>query len=557
MNKETKICQNCKKSFAVEPEDFDFYTKMDVLPPVFCPDCRMVKKLLWRNEKTLYKRTCDLCGKSIITIFHPRYTSPVYCVDCHMSDTWDPYAYGIDYNPERPFFEQFSTLLSRVPKAATHVGAGSSAQNINSEYINFAGGNKNCYLIFNSAQNEDCNYCRGIMKTKETTDVYFADQVERCYEGVNVNRCNSVLWSQNTVNCLNSYFLLNCSDLQNCFGCVNLRHKYYCFFNEQLEKEEWEKKVNDILGSYKKTEETKKKFEKFILRFPRKENNNLKVVNCFGDYLFESKDCYSCFESFMSEECKWSVYIKLLKDSYDVVGRGMQSELLLETVAVGHGCSRVIGSWSVETSHDIEYSFDMRACSSCIGCVGIKHGEYSILNKKYSEREYKELREKIITELRQSGMWGSYLPEKLSPWAYNETLAQDNFPLKREDAIQKGFRWEDEIPRTKDKETLSWEKVPDDIKSVDGSLLNEILKCTSCGFNYKLVAPELAFYKQMNIPIPRKCFNCRYVKRIEKRGGFILYDRVCDKCQKSIKTTFSPERPEIVYCESCYQLEVI
>jgi len=36
-----------------------------------------------------------------------------------------------------------------------------------------------------------------------------------------------------------------------------------------------------------------------------------------------------------------------------------------------------------------------------------------------------------------------------------------------------------------------------------------------------------------------------------------LYDRKCDKCSIDIKTTYSPERPEIVYCEECYNKEII
>jgi len=35
-----------------------------------------------------------------------------------------------------------------------------------------------------------------------------------------------------------------------------------------------------------------------------------------------------------------------------------------------------------------------------------------------------------------------------------------------------------------------------------------------------------------------------------------LYIRNCDKCGKEMKTTYAPERPEIVYCENCYNKEV-
>ncbi|MDI6883331.1 MAG: zinc-ribbon domain containing protein [Patescibacteria group bacterium] len=58
-------CQNCQKEFTIEPDDLEFYAKIKVPPPTWCPECRLVRKLVWRNERIFYKRTCELCGKSI------------------------------------------------------------------------------------------------------------------------------------------------------------------------------------------------------------------------------------------------------------------------------------------------------------------------------------------------------------------------------------------------------------------------------------------------------------------------------------------------------------
>jgi CxxC-x17-CxxC domain-containing protein len=35
-----------------------------------------------------------------------------------------------------------------------------------------------------------------------------------------------------------------------------------------------------------------------------------------------------------------------------------------------------------------------------------------------------------------------------------------------------------------------------------------------------------------------------------------MFDRRCNKCGKPIKTTYSPDIKEIVYCEECYNKEV-
>lgn len=80
---ETKTCQNCQKPFVIEPDDFLFYEKMQIPPPTFCPDCRLQRRLAWRNERMLYRRTCDGTKANILAIYplaemkkHRRGTEP-------------------------------------------------------------------------------------------------------------------------------------------------------------------------------------------------------------------------------------------------------------------------------------------------------------------------------------------------------------------------------------------------------------------------------------------------------------------------------------------------
>lgn len=56
MQSETKSCQNCKNDFVIESEDFSFYEKIKVPPPTFCPECRFIRRLMWRNNRSLYPR---------------------------------------------------------------------------------------------------------------------------------------------------------------------------------------------------------------------------------------------------------------------------------------------------------------------------------------------------------------------------------------------------------------------------------------------------------------------------------------------------------------------
>lgn len=75
---------------------------------------------------------------------------------------------------------------------------------------------------------------------------------------------------------------------------------------------------------------------------------------------------------------------------------------------------------------------------NCFGCVGLKDKkEYCILNKQYSKQEYEELFPKIIKHMQSTGEWGEFLDPTLSLHGYNETLAQEYFPLSEQEAQQR------------------------------------------------------------------------------------------------------------------------
>ena len=552
---ETKNCQKCKRDFTLDTNDLGFYQKMKVPNPKVCPDCRFKMRALWRNETTLYSgRKCVLCDRNIISMYNPKSSYTVYCYRCFYSEKWNAKNYAQDYDENRPFLEQFKEFLIKIPKITTYLSLGAGL-NVNSEYTNMTSGCRNCYMLFNSSPVEDTMYSRGLRYVKDSSDLYFGTNLERCYECVNVQESAGILWSKNVTGSVDSAFIINGRGLMNSFGCVNLNNKSYYFLNQPLSQEEYKKRVGEMMGSYEKIEEFKKEFEKFCLKFPMRENNNIKTVNSVGDYLFECKNVNDSFEIVDGEDCRYTFSSKALKDSIGTIGYGTKSERLLEVVATGLS-SNIIGSYGVESSTDILYGFYLENCHDCIACDALRHGQYSIFNKQYEKVEYERLREKIIKELTEQDLYGLMIPPPLAPFAYNETIAQDNIPLTKEEAMAQGFRWEDDIQKTEGKETMKIEQIPDHIKDVLDSITSEILSCIKCNRNYKVIDQELLFYRKMNIPIPRKCFYCRHRDRIVRRGPYKFWNRNCAKCNKEINTNYAPERPEIVYCEKCYQQEV-
>ena len=142
---ETKICQNCKGNFTIEPDDFSFYEKIKVPPPTFCPECRMIRRLSFINNWNIYWRNCDKCGKKTLSKYSTNDPILFYCQECWWSDEWDGTEYGIDYDPKRPFLAQMKDLQSKTPRVAL--------DNLyttikNCEYVNGVSWSKDCYLIY-------------------------------------------------------------------------------------------------------------------------------------------------------------------------------------------------------------------------------------------------------------------------------------------------------------------------------------------------------------------------------------------------------------------------
>jgi hypothetical protein len=95
--------------------------------------------------------------------------------------------------------------------------------------------------------------------------------------------------------------------------------------------------------------------------------------------------------------------------------------------------------------------------------------------------------------------------------------------------------------------------IPEGIADVPETITRETLICAECRKNYRIIAPELKFYKTQQLPIPRMCSNCRHLRRLGKRNPRRLFERTCKKCSTVLWSTYSAERPEMVYCEKCYQ----
>lgn len=596
MDSETRSCQNCKQNFQIEEEDFEFYKKLDVPPPTWCPKCRMIRRYAWRSQKNIYKKK-DAHSQELIFSSFPE-TSPlnVYELSYWNSDDWDPMIYGRDYDLSRTFFDQLKELFYTVPQPSR---AGMDLKN--SDYCNQCSFLKNCYMCFDIDYAEDSGYIIHARETNNCWNGHTVRESELCQENYMIINCYRVFYSFNCDSSSDVWFSKDLTGCSNCFSCVGLRNKSYCIFNKQYSKEDYSKFIQSFEnGSYLIAEEAKKKAEKLWLDFPVKFMQGTRNFNCTGNEIKNSKNVKNCFDVHDGQDLKYCQEMATqAADSYDYTIWGDSAARMYEDVTCGYQADSIKFSFDCWSSvSDLEYCLTCRTSSNLFGCVGLKNKKFCIFNKQYSEEEYHSLRKKIIDQMRsmpyedsrgRTYSYGEFFPFELSPFGYNETLAFEHFPIDKRSALSFGFNWRDTEKRDY-AITLKSSQIPDNIKDIDEDICKEIIECGhknsclhECTGAFRVIPLEFNFYKNMGLPLPRLCSNCRHMERLKWRNPLQLWSRKCMCCGKSealnsksetgylntvdhfhgnascpneFETSYSPDRPEIVYCENCYNSEV-
>jgi hypothetical protein len=336
------------------------------------------------------------------------------------------------------------------------------------------------------------------------------------------------------------------------------------------------------------------------MRYPEKYLHGVSNQNVSGEYIFNSKNAKNSYIIEGGENIRYCQYLytPTAKDAYDHTNWGEKSELTYECLQVGMNIRNVrFSAHCWPGLQDIEYSIYCMSSSDLFGCVGVRSGQYCILNKQYTKEEYEALVPKIREHMREMPYrdsvgrvyaYGEFFPYEVCPWGYNETVAQEFFPLSKEEALRQGIRWREDQKREHEP-TIKSEEIPDSILEVQDGIISEILACSHqgdcahhCTSAFRVLPEELGFYKKMNIPLPDLCPNCRHYRRAKLRSPIQIWSRHCQcvgnsseggvykntskkhpshelsgPCPNEFETSYAPDRPEIVYCEQCYNAEVV
>jgi len=501
-------------------------------------------------------------------MFAPNLKYTIYCPKCWFSDDWDPRDFGRDYDFTRPFFEQYSELLRKAPLQGLSLGNESMES---SPYNNHAVHLKNCYLLFESMENENCAYGFFVIQSYNVLDCSLIVSSNNCYDVMNAYRVsNSAGCRGQLTESIDCFFLRDSDNCQNCFGGANLKNKQYVMFGQQLTKEEYQQeRAKYDLGSYKGYLAAQRKAEEFWNTQTVKAHYEGMTQDCSGNYIFQSKNCKECYEVIGVENCKY-MFMNLAppqNDSYDISASAGPLELLYEGNVVGQGCSscKFIKDIGVGASN-IEYSNGSWSGSNQFGCVSARRMSYCILNKQYDEESFNELKTKIkkhmdempyVDKRRNIYKYGEFFPIELSPLPYNDSLASIFFPLEKAEALASNYGWQ-EREDNKHSVTLDAASIPDHINDAHESILNEVIGCIECGRGFRIIKQEYDFLKANKFPLPRKCPLCRVRQKMNAWAeNLTTITKSCSRCGEKIETSVKYKSRDNILCLDCYKKEIL
>lgn len=550
-NSETRNCQNCKSQFTIEPEDFNFYGRLDMPAPDLCPYCRWKHLLAFWVFGRFRKTTSALSGKTIITTFPESIKFPLYSRDEFVSDAWDPITYGIDYDSSKTFFNQFQELQTRVPHPHQ-----SSTKNVNCEWSDDVGNSRECYLCRSLLDCEFVSYGYRMFSCKNSIDITYSFETELSYDCLYCFKCYKLHYSFNCHNCLDSKFLYDCRNCTNCFMCWNLRNKQYCILNKQYTKEEYLDKLKEFdTDSWDGVQRLKTEFDRIVKEEAvHRTNFNFQEINSSGNFLNESKNCYNSYFIDKSDNVRHSFRGFEYKDVIDSVGSIAEKTALsvddwsvYETMATLHSSSCRYSSY-LDCCEECEY---------CFGCVGLRKKKYCILNKQYSEKEYFDAVEKIKANMRKGGEWGRFFPLKLAYSGYNFSIANVFFPETKENIEAINGLWE-EPEVILHGGAINGDDLPNKISDAPDAILGQRIICPKTKLSFNINSRELAFYREHGIPLPRYHFDYRTLYRFKPMSLMIYLQKGnCCFCKKGITHYYPPELGyQKIACIECYQSKI-
>ncbi|KKQ71287.1 MAG: hypothetical protein UT33_C0010G0011 [Candidatus Peregrinibacteria bacterium GW2011_GWC2_39_14] len=298
----------------------------------------------------------------------------------------------IDY-----FLKTFKGLRDNSP----HVSS-ASADNENCLYTYSLAYSKNAYCIFLGGWVQDCYYGEFLVKCQDCVDCVKIEQSTLCYECVECGQCYSSNYLLKCNSTQDSEYCINLRNCTHCFLSGNIHHASYVFKNKKYSKKRYE----ELVDAYKKEKTIQRLYDEWLDLCEKTPRINLLMTqceNCLGDNISFSKDVYAGFDLVKAENFLYSEEGGYGKDCCDTLIA--TDELHYECFGVtknSYNCNFCV---ELTTCVNCEFCYSCYDCSDCFGCVYLKGKKFYILDKPYTEEDYKNEVELLKKNLKTAGFY--------------------------------------------------------------------------------------------------------------------------------------------------------
>ncbi|MEK7665599.1 MAG: hypothetical protein AAB337_01825 [Patescibacteria group bacterium] len=546
-----RVCPISGETWILTSEDIERYRGWGVPPPIYSPTIRMKELAGWGAGIDLWWKPHFQTGKAILSGIHPDSFSPAITDKEWFEKDWGA-EHPLDVDLAKPILEQTKPLFDRVPYPAlsTH---GS---------VNCVGcGIVDCvdsYMVFGSKMVKDSWYAFRTQYSERVMDAPFLLRCENVFASAKSVSCNNCVSIFECNQCINSAFLFDCQNCEECFCSSNLRHKQYVFMNEQLNKEEYQKRMAEIdLSSTAQFEQWKTTFRHLVGEktiWP--ENFSVNVQNCVGEGMMDCLDCSGfLMDNSRNIQNGWNIFdsehldtVVISYNSNDCYG-----------VSVALASHNIKFSFVAYQSQDCEYVVNCYNCEHCFGCVGLNRKKFNIFNKQYSEQDYWRLVDEIKCAMLERGEYGRFFPAAYSPLGMKYGYGYVVAPLTKEELTKLGGLDLDPIagmrfaPYDVNAPTSNVDEVPDRIVDITDEWVGKQFFDAEANRRYAVNAQELAYRKEHGYPFPLRHYTSRLKDIVASCNGPIQESARCAKCNKEIMTSSSTiYSKRTVYCKACY-----
>lgn len=475
-------------------------------------------------------------GKPILTYVHP--ATGVHVLPDAEWFQKDFISAGRDVDASRSLFEQMHPLRTSVPVPATY-----NVKEPQGGISLLSYGDVNSYFtIACSAKNSF--YSSDAFDCESVAEAYAVKNATECYRVICGARLFKMRYAYHCFDSSDCAFVFDCRNCEYIFGGTNLRNKKYVWFNEQLSREEWERRRAEVDLSRRSVVAAQDQAFQALLAsqgfWP--ENFNENAPGCTGDYLRDVLNCQVAFASADGpRDNDWACYCYGKSErTYMTCGAVNSADsYYCATIPDSSNCNFCI---NLARSLNMEYCISCLNCENCFACVGLNRKKFCILNKQYSEEEYWTKLDEIKCAMLDRGEYGEFFPTSFSSSYFLESVAGINLGATKEDGIKYGFPDFDpeshgaigelgDVTLLKDPEMIP--DAIDDVK-VD-EWVGVALLDKQMGRRFVFLKPELEFYKAHKIAPPTRHFIHRVDSLYHTANLFLLEDTTCDQCHKTLR----------------------